>query len=65
LTNETAQINGLVHAKKLQDPDYKEVKLIEIAPETPAGFFNYFVERKAIYKRAYDLAIEKFCGPGG
>jgi hypothetical protein len=54
-----------VHAKKLQDPDYKEVKLIEIAPETPAGFFNYFVERKAIYKRAYDLAIEKFCGPGG
>lgn len=59
------QINGLVHAKKLQDPDYKEVKLIEIAPETPAGFFNYFIERKAIYKRAYDLAIEKFCGPGG
>jgi hypothetical protein len=33
------QINGLVHAKKLQDSDYREVKLIEIAPETPAGFF--------------------------
>jgi hypothetical protein len=59
------QINGLVHAKKLQDSDYKEVNLIEIAPESPAGFFNYFVERKTIYKRAYDLAIEKFRGPEG
>jgi hypothetical protein len=57
------QINGLVRAGKLQDPDYKEVKLIEIAPETPAGFFNYFIERKAIYKRAYDQAIEKFSRP--
>jgi hypothetical protein len=54
------QINGLVHAKKLLDPDYQEVKLIEIAPETPAGYFNYFVERKAVYDRAYNLAIEKF-----
>ncbi len=59
------QINGLVRSKKVQDPCYKEVKLIEIAPKTPAGFFNYFVERKVIYKRAYDLAIEKFCGPEG
>jgi hypothetical protein len=58
------QINGLVRAGKLQDPNYKEVKLIEIAPETPAGFFNYFIERKTIYKRAHDLAIEKFGGPG-
>ena len=39
------------------------MKLIEIAPKTPAGFFNYFIERKAIYKRAYDLAIEKFSDP--
>jgi hypothetical protein len=54
------QINGLVRTGKLQDPNYKEVKLIEIAPETPAGFFNYFIERKTIYKRAYDLAVEKF-----
>jgi hypothetical protein len=54
------QINGLVRANKLHDPNYKEVKLIEIAPKTPAGFFNYFVERKAVYRRAYDLAIEKF-----
>lgn len=54
------QINGLVRAKKLQDPAYKEVKLIEIAPETPAGFFNCFIEREAIYQRAYDLAVEKF-----
>ena len=58
------QINGLVHDKKLQDPGYKEVKLIEIAPKTPAGFFNYFIERKDIYKRAYELAVEKFLDPG-
>ncbi len=57
------QINGLVRTGKLKDPDFKEVKLIEIAPETPAGFFNYFIERKAIYKRAYDQAIEKFSSP--
>ena len=54
------QINGLVHTGKLKDDNYKEVKLIEIAPETPAGFFNYFIERKGVYKRAYDLAMEKF-----
>jgi len=58
------QINGLVRDKKLQDPDYKEVKLIEIAPKTPAGFFNYFIERKDIYRRAYELAVEKFLDPG-
>jgi hypothetical protein len=54
------QINGLIRSGKLRDPNYKEVKLIEIAPETPAGFGNYFVERKTVYKRAYDLAVEKF-----
>ena len=57
------QINGLVDAGLLGAP-YKTVDLIEIAPATPAGFFNYFVERKAVYKRAYQEAIAKFAALG-
>ena len=57
------QINGLVAADRLGAP-YKRVDLIEIAPPTPAGFFNYFVERKTVYKRAYQEAITKFAALG-
>jgi hypothetical protein len=53
------QINGLVKAKLLRDP-FKEVQLIEIAPPTPAGFSNYFVERRAVYNRAVREAVEAF-----
>jgi hypothetical protein len=57
------QINRLVDAEKL-GPPFKHVELIEIAPETPAGFFNYFVERKKVFKRAYDEAIKAFSAIG-
>lgn len=57
------QINGLVAAGKL-GPPYKKVDLIEIAPETPAGFFHFFVERKGVYDRAYKEATEKFAASG-
>ncbi len=57
------QINGLVAAGKLKAP-YKKVDLIEIAPKTPAGFFNYFVERKGVYERAYKEAMAKFAALG-
>ncbi len=53
------QINGLVAAGKL-GPPYKKVDVIEIAPETPAGFFHYFIERKGVYERARKEAIAKF-----
>jgi hypothetical protein len=53
------QINGLVKAKLLHDP-FKVVQLIEIAPPTPAGFFNYFIERKRVYNRAVREAVEAF-----
>ncbi len=53
------QINGLVAAGHL-GPPFKKVDLIDIAPETPAGFFHYFVERKVIYDRAYDEAMKTF-----
>jgi hypothetical protein len=53
------QINGLVRDKLLKSP-FKQVELIEVAPETPAGYFNFFIERKKIYDRAYKCALEKF-----
>jgi len=53
------QINGLFDKGKLKAP-YKKVDLIEIAPKTPAGFFNYFVERKGVYERAYEEAMARF-----
>jgi hypothetical protein len=48
-----------VKAKLLHDP-FKEVQLIEIAPPTPAGFFNYFIERKRVYNQAVREAVEAF-----
>ncbi len=52
------QINGLVAAGRLGAP-YKQVDLIEIAPPTPVGFFNYFIERRSVYERAFAEAMEK------
>ena len=52
-------INGLVSAGHL-GPPFKVVDLIEIAPNTPAGFFNYFIERKAIFTRAFEAAVKAF-----
>jgi hypothetical protein len=57
------QVNGLVAAGQL-GPPYKKVDLIEIAPKTPAGFFNYFIERKAVYEGAYKEAIARFAALG-
>jgi hypothetical protein len=57
------QINGLIAAGHL-GPPYKKVELIEIAPETPAGFFHFFIERKGIYERAFKEAAEKFAALG-
>ena len=57
------QINGLIAAGHL-GPPYKKVDLIEIAPETPAGFFHFFIERKGVYERAYKDAVAKFAALG-
>jgi len=57
------QINGLVKAKRL-GPPFKEVELIEIAPATPAGFFNFFVERKRVYDLAFEEAFVAFAARG-
>src|SRR5690606_41360606 len=39
------RINDLIAAGVITDPKYRRVDLVEIQPETPAGYFNYFVER--------------------
>jgi hypothetical protein len=57
------QINGLVKAKRL-GPPFKEVELIEIAPVTPAGFFNFFIERKRVYDLAFAEAVAAFAARG-
>jgi hypothetical protein len=57
------QINRLVDNGTLGHP-FKHVDLIEIAPESPVGFFNYFVERKKVFKRAHDEAIKAFSAIG-
>lgn len=53
------KINGLVRQKLLGDP-FRYVDLIEVAPHKPAGFFNYFIERKPVFKSAYRAAVETF-----
>jgi hypothetical protein len=60
-----SQINGLIKAGMISPSSpLKQVELIEIAPETPAGFFNYFVEREKVYERAYEEAAKKFTALG-
>jgi hypothetical protein len=53
------QINSLIEAGYLGDP-FKPVKLIEIAPNAPAGFFHFFVERDTVYRHAYQKAVSAF-----
>jgi hypothetical protein len=54
------RINDLIEAGTLNDPNFKKVDLVEIEPETPAGYFNYFVERDRVYDSAFELSEKKF-----
>jgi hypothetical protein len=53
------QINRLIEKGHLGHP-FQPVKLIEIAPNAPAGFFHFFVEREKVYKEAYTKAVCAF-----
>jgi hypothetical protein len=53
------KINALIAQGSLGAP-YKLVELVEVAPRTPAGFFHYFIEREAVFRRAYDGAVAAF-----
>lgn len=59
------RINQLVQSGKISDPDYRLVELHEVAPDTPAGYFNFFVERQSIFEAARQEAQELFKSLGG
>jgi len=54
------RINDLIDAGIIKDEKFKKVELIEIEPETPAGYFHYFIERDAVYDRAFELSERVF-----
>jgi hypothetical protein len=54
------RINDLIDVGVIADPKFKKVELVEVEPETPAGYFNYFVERGAVYDKAFKASEEAF-----
>jgi hypothetical protein len=54
------RINDLIDAEVIRSGEFKKVELIEVEPETPAGYFNYFVERNAVYDRAFETSEKVF-----
>ena len=54
------RINDLIDAGAISDGQFRKVDLVEIEPETPAGYFHYFVERKDVYEQAFAIAEEAF-----
>jgi len=54
------RINQLIKDGYIKDKKFKQVELIEIEPETPAGYFNYFIEKNAVYERARFRADQVF-----
>ncbi|MGJ5203113.1 hypothetical protein [Bradyrhizobium sp. HKCCYLR20261] len=58
------RINDLIEAGVITDSKYKPVELVEIQPETPAGYFNYFVERGEVYEAAVVATELKFAELG-
>jgi hypothetical protein len=47
------RINQLIEDKVITDPKFRLVDLREVTPPTPAGYFNYFVEKETVFKAAY------------
>lgn len=58
------RINDLIEDGVITDRRFKKVDLVEIEPKTPAGYFNYFVERNEVYDEAYRLSEKKFAALG-
>jgi hypothetical protein len=58
------RINDLIDAGVIADEKFKKVELVEIEPETPAGYFNYFVERSEVYDKALALSEKIFASLG-
>jgi hypothetical protein len=54
------RINDLIDAGVIASDQFRKVELVEIEPETPAGYFHYFVEREAVYDRAFAISERAF-----
>jgi hypothetical protein len=50
------RINRLIDKSVLADHRYRKIELIEIATDHPAGYFNYFTERRQVFDAAYRKA---------
>jgi hypothetical protein len=58
------RINDLIGAGVITDEKFRKVELVEIEPETPAGYFNYFIERTEVYDKALALSEKVFASLG-
>lgn len=58
------RINQLIEQGYLQSTDFKRVEVHEIEPETPAGYFHYFVERDSVFDAARAQASALFTSLG-
>ena len=53
-------INQLIEDGVITDPRFRRVEFHEVAPDTPAGYFNFFVEREPVFRAAYAEADALF-----
>lgn len=58
------RINDLIEVGVITSEKFKKVELVEIEPATPAGYFNYFVERAEVYDKAFALSEKTFASLG-
>jgi hypothetical protein len=55
------RINRLVNRGAFKpEAGMREVRLWEVEPDTPAGYFNYFIERESVFNAARTKGSEKF-----
>ena len=54
------RINSLIELGAINDPSYKLVDIQEVEPTTPAGYFNYFIERGSVFEDARSKADALF-----
>ena len=54
------RINSLVASGTITDPSYKLVDIHEVELTTPAGYFNYFIERDSVFEDARHKADALF-----